>query len=158
MPPRFPARAEDIVPNRINRAPSPFHAVGIPWASILSASMATFSPFIASAPSLPPFSYMMSSAWRMSRPGMSPVWVGLPSGAIDDSFSGQPFGSAIISWSSTMSAMEVIDERFLWRGFSQDWLAGSASSAAVGVGFISAKSSGGSSDRHEYRNYRAYRD
>lgn len=35
---------------------------------------------------------------------------------------------------------------------------GSALLAAVGVGFILAKLLGGSSDRHEYRNYRDYRD
>lgn len=140
MLPRFPARAEDIVRNRINRAPSPVLALGIPWASIILASMATFSPVIASAPLLPPFSYMMLLAWRMLRPGMLPVWVGLPLGAIDDLFSGQPFGSAITLWSLTMLAMEVIDERFLWRGFLQDWLAGSA--LLAGYLFLAASFAG----------------
>ncbi|MCH7630259.1 MAG: hypothetical protein IH997_16385, partial [Proteobacteria bacterium] len=33
----------------INRAPSPLLAIGLPWASIMLASMVTFSPIIASA-------------------------------------------------------------------------------------------------------------
>lgn len=56
---------------------------------------------------------------------MLPVWAGLPLGLIDDLYSGQPFGSGILLWSLTMLAMEVIDERFLWRGFGQDWMAAS---------------------------------
>ncbi|MCW1381821.1 rod shape-determining protein MreD [Novosphingobium sp. KCTC 2891] len=128
--PRITARPEDLVRNRINRAPSPLLAVGLPWASVMLASMVSFSPIIASAPVLPPLAFMVLLAWRMLRPSLLPVWIGLPLGAWDDLFSGQPFGSAIVLWSAAMLAMEVIDARFLWRGFVQDWLAGSALLAA----------------------------
>lgn len=117
-----PARARAT----INRAPSPLLAIGLPWASIMLASMVTFSPIIASAPVLPPLSFMMLLAWRMLRPTLLPIWAGLPLGAWDDLYSGQPFGSGIVLWSAAMLAMEAIDGRFLWRGFVQDWLAGSA--------------------------------
>lgn len=110
----------------INRAPSPLLAIGLPWASIMLAAMVTFSPIIASAPVLPPLSFMMLLAWRMLRPTLLPIWAGLPLGAWDDLYSGQPFGSGIVLWSAAMLAMEAIDGRFLWRGFVQDWLAGSA--------------------------------
>lgn len=110
----------------INRTASPVLAIGLPWASIMLASMVTFSPIIASAPVLPPLSFMILLAWRMLRPTLLPIWVGLPLGAWDDLYSGQPFGSGIVLWSAAMLAMEVIDARFLWRGFVQDWLAGSA--------------------------------
>ena len=62
----------------------------------------------------------------------------MPLGAWDDLFSGQPFGSAIVLWSAAMLAMEVIDERFLWRGFLGDWLAAAVLIAlylVLGAGF-----------------------
>ncbi len=117
---------EDLVPKRIDRAPWPAFANGLPWVTIMLASMATFSPVVASAPVVPPLAYMMLLAWRMMRPGMLPIWAGLPLGFWDDLYSGQPFGSGIVLWSVSMLAMELIDERFLWRGFGQDWLAASA--------------------------------
>ncbi|MDE2562552.1 MAG: rod shape-determining protein MreD [Sphingomonadales bacterium] len=122
----------------INRAPSPLIAGGVPWVSVMLASLITYSPVIASAPVLPPLAFMLFVAWRMLRPGLLPVWAGLPLGAFDDLYSGQPLGSGVILWSLTMLAMELIDERFLWRGFLQDWLAGAAIFAVyllVGAGF-----------------------
>lgn len=117
------ADSSQLPRKRINRAPHPAVARGLPWATIMLASMVSFSPIIASAPVLPPLAYLTMLAWRMVRPGMLPVWAGLPLGAFDDLYSGQPFGSGVVLWSATMLAMEVIDERFLWRGFAQDWLA-----------------------------------
>lgn len=110
----------------INRAPSPLLAGGLPWVTIMLASMVTYSPVIASAPVLPPIAFMLLVAWRMLRPGLLPVWAGLPLGLFDDLYSGQPLGSGIVLWSLTMLAMELVDERFLWRGFFQDWLAAAA--------------------------------
>ncbi|MEO0033900.1 MAG: hypothetical protein RIS94_3658 [Pseudomonadota bacterium] len=140
MLPRLPARPEDLVRNRINRAPSPWLATGLPWATVMLASMVTFSPIVASAPVLPPLAFMLLLAWRMLRPSLLPVWVGLPLGLWDDLFSGQPVGSAVILWSAAMLAMEAIDGRFLWRGFVQDWLA--AAALLTGYLFLSATFAG----------------
>jgi rod shape-determining protein MreD len=120
---RLTSGADATRPRPINRAPLPWLASGLPWASVMLLSLVTFSPVIASAPVLPPLAFMTLLAWRMLRPAFFPVWAGLPLGAWDDLFSGQPFGSGIVLWSMAMLAMDVIDERYLWRGFRQDWLA-----------------------------------
>lgn len=119
--PSIPMRPEDIVPQRINRAPSPLLASGLPWVSVVLASLAAFSPVIASAPVVPPIAFMVFLAWRMLRPSLLPIWAGLPLGAFDDLYSGQPFGSGIVLWSAAMLAMDTIDNRLLWRSFAQDW-------------------------------------
>jgi rod shape-determining protein MreD len=123
--PRLPMRPEDMVRNRIDRAPLPLLANGLPWASVMLLAMISFSPIIASAPVLPPLAFMMFLSWRILRPGLLPIWAGLPLGLFDDLYSGQPLGSGILLWSLALLVMEVIDERFLWRGFLQDWLAAS---------------------------------
>lgn len=122
---RLPVRPEDLVPGRINRAPSPWVAEGLPWLAVMVASMAVFSPVVASAPVVPPLAFMVFLVWRMLRPSLLPIWAGLPLGAFDDLFSGQPLGSAIVLWSAAMLAMDAIDNRFLWRSFLQDWIAAS---------------------------------
>lgn len=120
--PRLAGSGDPRPSGRINRAPLPWLAASLPWASIMAMSLVTFSPVIASAPVLPPLAFMTFLAWRMLRPSLLPVWAGLPLGAWDDLFSGQPFGAAIVLWSAAMLAMDMIDERYLWRSFVQDWL------------------------------------
>jgi rod shape-determining protein MreD len=120
----------DRLRKRINRAPSPLLARGIPWLSVMLLSLVPFAPIVASAPLMPPLAFMALLAWRMLRPGMLPVWAGAPLGAFDDLFSGQPFGSAILLWSSTMIAMDIVDAQLRWRGFLQDWVLAAAAIAA----------------------------
>ena len=115
---------------RINRAPSPILARGVPWASVLLLSLVPFAPLFASAPIVPPLAFMALLAWRMLRPGMLPVWAGAPLGAFDDLYSGQPFGSAVLLWSCAMLVMELVDIRLRWRGFLQDWALAAALVAA----------------------------
>lgn len=83
-----------------------------------------------SMPLIPPLGLLALLAWRLVRPGLMPVWAGLPLGAFDDLFSGQPFGSAILLWSAVMIAVEIIEERLPWRNFVQDW--------GIAVGLASA--------------------
>jgi rod shape-determining protein MreD len=122
----------DRLRKRINRAPSPILARGVPWASVMLLSLMPFSPLFASAPIVPPLAFMALLAWRMLRPGMLPVWAGAPLGAFDDLYSGQPFGSAILLWSCAMLLMELVDMRLRWRGFLQDW----ALAAAMTAGYL----------------------
>ncbi|CAM4216880.1 Rod shape-determining protein MreD [Novosphingobium lubricantis] len=138
--PDLDASPEEIARRRINRAPLPLLATGVPWATIMLASITGTAAMVASAPILPPLAFMMLLAWRMLRPGMLPVWAGLPLGLFDDLYSGQPFGSGIVLWSVAMLAMEAIDERFLWRSFAQDWLV--AGNLIAGYLLISAMIAG----------------
>ena len=119
---------------QINRDHSPFMLVFIPWATILIASYAQSIPIATAGPLLPPIGFLFLLAWRLLRPGVLPIWSGLIFGIWDDLFSGQPFGSAILLFSATMLAIEIIDMRFPWRGFAQDWMI----AAAITVVYILA--------------------
>jgi rod shape-determining protein MreD len=117
-----PRARRDTFGSKINRDHSPLLAFGVPWASILLASLTPWLPIIAPAPIVPPLAYMLLLAWRLMRPGLLPLWAGLPLGAFDDLFSGQPFGSGILLFSLTMMGIELLDMRFPWRSFWQDWI------------------------------------
>lgn len=105
----------------INRAPSPWRVRSVPYVSIMLASLVPVIVIADMMPLVPPLGFMMLLGWRMVRPGLLPLWAGAPLGAVDDLFSGQPFGSAIFLWSLAMMAIEVIETRFPWRGFWHDW-------------------------------------
>ena len=105
----------------INRVESPIRANSVPYISIVLGSLLPFLLLADVMPVTPPLGYMLFLGWRLMRPGLMPLWVGVPLGAFDDLFSGQPFGSAILLYSLTMIALEIIETRFPWRGFWQDW-------------------------------------
>lgn len=127
---RLPSPLADRFSRRINRAPSPLIARGVPWVTVVLASIVPHWLVIASAPILPPFGFLTLLAWRQLRPGLLPMWAGLPLGLADDLFSGQPFGSAILLWSLTMIALDFIEGRFPWRSFLLEW--------AVAAGLLAA--------------------
>ncbi len=122
MPRRWSRSVENYLSRRINRAPSRALALGVPWASIMLASMLPAWPIIASAPIAPPLGYLLFLAWRHVRPGLHPVWAGLPLGLFDDIYSGQPLGSGILLWSLTAMAVDALDHRMPFRSFGLDWL------------------------------------
>lgn len=109
----------------INRVHSPWRAMTVPYASILLASLLPILLLADVMPLLPPLGFVMLVCWRIMRPGLLPLWVGAPLGAFDDLFSGQPFGSGVLLWSVTMIALELMETRFPWRGFWQDWFTAS---------------------------------
>lgn len=121
-----PRSRSDRFGKKINRDHSPVLAWSIPWLTIVLGSLSPLLPIIASAPLLPPMGFIMLIAWRLVHPGLLPLWAGVPLGLIDDLFSGQPFGSAIMLWSLALLGIEAVEARFPWRGFLQDWLMASA--------------------------------
>lgn len=118
-----PSSRADRYGKRINREPYPLLAYSLPYFSIMLASIVPMVLITAEMPIVPPLGFMMLLGWRIMRPGLLPQWVGLPLGAFDDLVSGQPFGSAILLWSLAMIAIELVEARFPWRGFWQDWMA-----------------------------------
>lgn len=119
---RLPLRPGREYESRFDREPSTLKMLAIPIASTVLASMLTTLPILTSQPILPPMGFLMFLAWRLMRPGLLPVWSGVPFGLADDLFSGQPFGSAGLLWSLAMLAIEIIDSRAIWRDYLQDWL------------------------------------
>lgn len=107
---------------RINRRPSSILARSLPWLTIMLASIAPGWLLIASAPVLPPLGFMVFMGWRQLRPGLLPIWAGLPLGLFDDLFSGEPFGTAVLLWSIAAIVLEVIEARLPWRNFLTEWL------------------------------------
>lgn len=135
-----PNARSDRYGSRINRTQSPIRAGLVPYASIMLASILPVLVLADVMPLVPPLGLLMLLAWRMVRPGLLPLWVGAPLGAFDDLFSGQPFGSAMLLWSLALIAIELIEARFPWRGFFQDWF--SAGLAATIVWLASLMLSG----------------
>lgn len=105
----------------INRVVSPWRARSVHYISIMLGSLLPVFVIADVMPLVPPLGFIMFLGWRLMRPGLMPLWIGVPLGAFDDLFSGQPFGSAILLWSITMIVIEAIETRFPWRGFWQDW-------------------------------------
>jgi rod shape-determining protein MreD len=135
-----PHARRDAFGSKINRDHSPILAYGVPWVSVMLASLAPMLPVIPPVPILPPLAYLLLLAWRLVRPGLLPLWAGLPLGFVDDLYSGQPLGSAILLFSVTLLALDAIEDKFPWRGFWQDWFVASLFIAAYVI--ISALLSG----------------
>lgn len=111
---------------QINREPSKLLAITTPWLLVMFGSLSPTWPIVTSAPLLPPFGFLFLIAWQQLRPGLFPVWAGLPLGLFDDLYSGQPFGCAVLLWSATMITLDIFEARFPWRGVVFNWLVAGA--------------------------------
>jgi len=123
---RLQPLSKDRFRKRINRAPSPLLARSVPWVTVMLGSLLPAWIIIASAPILPPFGFLMLVAWRQLRPGLLPVWAGLPLGLFDDLYSGQPLGNGVLLWSVAVIALDIIEARLPWRNFLTEWLVAAA--------------------------------
>lgn len=133
---RLPTRPGREYESRFDREQSLLKMLAIPIASVILASMVTTLPVLTAEPLLPPFGLLMFLSWRLMRPGLLPVWSGVPFGLMDDLFSGQPFGSAGLLWSLAMLTVEIIDSRAIWRDYLQDWLIAALLISAVLLGGV----------------------
>ncbi|MDJ0641378.1 MAG: rod shape-determining protein MreD [Erythrobacter sp.] len=141
-----PTARADRYGSRINRVQSPWRALTVPYVTIMLGSLLPVLFLADVMPVVPPIAFLFLIGWRIMRPGLLPLWVGVPLGAFDDLFSGQPFGSAVMLWSITMIVLELIETRFPWRGFWQDWF--TASLAIVAYVVVAMVVSGASMTPH----------
>lgn len=116
-----PRSRSDAYGSRINRSHSPLLANIVPWISIMLGVLLAVFPIATALPLFPPLGFLMLIGWRLVRPGLLPVWAGMPLGLFADLFDGQPFGFAIFAWSLALIAIELVETRFPWRAFWQDW-------------------------------------
>lgn len=131
-------------PGRINRAPSPLVAHSVPWLLVMAGSVVPSWFVVASAPVMPPLGFLILIAWKQLRPGLLPMWAGLPLGLFDDLYSGQPMGSAILLWSLALILLDVIETRIPWRNFALEWLMGATVIAAyIAACLLFANAAGG---------------
>ncbi len=116
-----PRARSDEYGSRFQRRHSTILANIVPWLSVVIASILPQYVVATAFPMIPPLGFLMLLGWRLVRPGLLPTWAGFPLGLVDDLFSGQPFGFAILFWSLTMLLVELLETRFPWRNFTQDW-------------------------------------
>ncbi|MBC7987599.1 MAG: rod shape-determining protein MreD [Sphingomonadaceae bacterium] len=110
-------------------APLRFRMRAIPVSSVAIGSLAPLLPLIAAWPLLPPLGLLMLLGWRFVRPETWPLWIGLPLGLFDDLLSGNPLGSAVFLWTAILVALDIFDNRFIWRDYWFDWLMATAAIA-----------------------------
>ncbi len=100
----------------------PGRARALPWSTVLAASTLTIAPIIVTVPVFPPTGLLMLLAWRLlARFALRP-WAAAPLGLYDDLVSGQPLGSAVLLWSLCFLAIDLVEQRMVFRDFWQDWL------------------------------------
>jgi rod shape-determining protein MreD len=94
----------------------------LPALTVMSGSLVTIWPVIANIPVLPPIGLLMLLGWRLMRSDNFYIWAALPLGLFDDMLSGQPLGSSMLLWTLCFFAIDLIEQRLMFRDFWQDWL------------------------------------
>lgn len=108
--------------NAFDEEPSPLGARLFAPATVMLGSLVTILPIVTTFPVLPPFGLLVLLAWRLPRPDVLRIWAPLPLGLFDDLVSGQPIGSAMLTWTACFFMIDLIDRRLMFRDFWQDWL------------------------------------
>lgn len=108
---------------RLYRTRSPLRVRGTPVVSVMLGSLIpSILPVVALSPIMPPLGLMTLLAWRLLRPELWPLWIGLPLGFFDDIVTGHPVGTAMCLWTLALIVIDMASVRLLWRDYAQDWL------------------------------------
>lgn len=87
----------------------------------LASLVAAAWPVVADRPLLPPLGLVALLAWRLPRPGLWPLWAGLPLGLWDDLVNANALGTAAAGWTAILLALDVVDRRLSDRDWRRDW-------------------------------------
>ncbi|MET4895846.1 rod shape-determining protein MreD [Sphingomonadaceae bacterium jetA1] len=107
----------------------PARARALPWLTVMAGSLVAIVPVVAIVPLQPPLGLLMLLAWRLIARFALRLWAAAPLGLFDDLLSGQPLGSSMLLWSITSLAIDLIEQRMVFRDFWQDWLIASGAIA-----------------------------
>lgn len=123
-----------------------FRMRAVPVLSVVIGSFASALPLIASWPLLPPIGLVLLIAWRLLRPELWPLWIGLPLGLLDDLVSGNPLGTAMMLWTLILIAADLGENQLVWRDYWLDWVLATAAIASyiVLAMFATSLTGGGS--------------
>ncbi|WP_375427710.1 rod shape-determining protein MreD [uncultured Sphingomonas sp.] len=100
----------------------PRRARALPWVTVIGASALTAAPVVATLPLMPPLGLLMLLTWRLLARFALRRWAAAPLGFFDDLVSGQPLGSAVLSWSLCFLVIDMVERRSGDRDFGRDWL------------------------------------
>ncbi|WP_375402384.1 rod shape-determining protein MreD [uncultured Sphingomonas sp.] len=100
----------------------PRRARALPWATVIGASALTAVPVVATLPLMPPLGLLMLLTWRLLARFALRRWAAAPLGLFDDLVSGQPLGSAVLSWSLCFLVIDLVEQRSGDRDVARDWL------------------------------------
>jgi len=99
-----------------------FRRQWVPILSTLAAALLALFPYVASAPIVPDFAYLVLIAWRLLRPEMWQAHIALPLGLFNDLAAGLPVGQSMALWTLTFLILDIVDSRVGWRDYWLDWL------------------------------------
>ncbi|NIJ07623.1 rod shape-determining protein MreD [Sphingomonas vulcanisoli] len=93
----------------------------VPIATTALGSAVALTPIVVQVPVVPPFGLLVALAWRLLRPEMWGAWMALPLGLIDDLIGGAPLGTAMTLWTIAFLAIEIAEQRVVWRDVWLSW-------------------------------------
>jgi rod shape-determining protein MreD len=99
-----------------------FRRQWVPILSTLAAALLGLAPFVANAPLIPDFAFLVLLAWRLLRPEMWQAHIALPLGLFNDLVAGHPIGQSMALWTLTFLLLDLVDSRVGWRDYWTDWL------------------------------------
>lgn len=94
----------------------------VPVIATLAGSATAAVPAVAPAPMWPPLGLLVLLAWRLLRPEIWPVWIGVPLGLADDLLTGQTLGTGMVTWTLCLLLIDAVEGRLLWRDYWQEWV------------------------------------
>jgi rod shape-determining protein MreD len=106
---------------RIGRGPKPFATI-LPTGSVILASLLATLPVVTSNGWFPDFGFLALISWRLLRADPWPAWWAAPMGLVNDLFTGLPIGFSVALWSATMLALDLADQRTMWRDYWVEWV------------------------------------